>query len=61
MHKVADQIIASITIPFLHIADATAEKVKTAGIKRIGLLGTRFTMEHDFYKGRLINNFGLES
>jgi len=60
MHKVADQIIASITIPFLHIADATAEKVKTAGIKRIGLLGTRFTMEHDFYKGRLINNFGLE-
>lgn len=60
MHKVADQIIAGITIPFLHIADATAEQVKTAGIKRIGLLGTRFTMEHDFYKGRLINNFGLE-
>ena len=60
MHKVADQIIAGINIPFLHIADATAEKVKTAGIKRIGLLGTRFTMEHDFYKGRLINNFGLE-
>lgn len=60
MHKVADQIIAGINIPFLHIADATAEKVKTAGIKRIGLLGTRFTMEHDFYKGRLTQNFGLK-
>jgi aspartate racemase len=60
MHKVADQIIAGINVPFLHIADATAEKVIAAGIKRIGLLGTRFTMEHDFYKGRLTQNFGLE-
>lgn len=60
MHKVADEIMANTTLPFLHIADATAEKVKAAGIKRIGLLGTRFTMEHDFYKGRLIDNFGLE-
>jgi len=60
MHKLADQIIANVNIPFLHIADATAEKIVAAGIKRIGLLGTRFTMEHDFYKGRLINNFGLE-
>ncbi|MBK8783299.1 MAG: aspartate/glutamate racemase family protein [Anaerolineales bacterium] len=60
MHKLADQIIANVNIPFLHIADATAEKIKTAGIKRIGLLGTRFTMEHDFYKGRLIQNFGLD-
>lgn len=60
MHKVADQITAGINIPFLHIADATAEKVIAAGIKRIGLLGTRFTMEHDFYKGRLTQNFGLE-
>ncbi|MFN8411410.1 MAG: aspartate/glutamate racemase family protein [Anaerolineales bacterium] len=60
MHKVADQIIANTNIPFLHIADATAEKVQAAGIKRIGLLGTRFTMEHDFYKGRLIHNFGLD-
>ncbi len=60
MHKLADRIIASVNIPFLHIADATAEKIAAAGIKRIGLLGTRFTMEHDFYKGRLIQNFGLD-
>ncbi len=60
MHKLADQIIANVNIPFLHIADATAEKIKAAGIKKIGLLGTRFTMEHDFYKGRLIQNFGLD-
>lgn len=60
MHKLADQIIANIEIPFLHIADATAEKIAAAGIKKIGLLGTRFTMEHDFYKGRLSRNFGLE-
>ena len=60
MHKLADQIIANVNIPFLHIADATAEKIAAAGIKRIGLLGTRFTMEHDFYKGRLIENFGLD-
>ena len=60
MHKLADKIIAGVNIPFLHIADATAEKIVAAGIKRIGLLGTRFTMEHDFYKGRLIDNFGLD-
>lgn len=60
MHKLTDQIIENVSIPFLHIADATAEKIVAAGMKRIGLLGTRFTMEHDFYKGRLIHNFGLE-
>lgn len=60
MHKLADQIIASVNIPFLHIADATAEKIVAAGMKKIGLLGTRFTMEHDFYKGRLVNKFGLD-
>jgi len=60
MHKLADQIIASVNIPFLHIADATAEKIIAAGMKKIGLLGTRFTMEHDFYKGRLIHNFGVD-
>lgn len=60
MHKVADQIIENTDIPFLHIADATAEKVKAAGIRKIGLLGTRFTMEQDFYKGRLIQNFRLD-
>lgn len=60
MHKLTDQITASVKIPFLHIADATAEKIVAAGMKRIGLLGTRFTMEHDFYKGRLIQDFGLD-
>ena len=60
MHKLADQIIANVNIPFLHIADATAEKIVMAGMKKIGLLGTRFTMEHDFYKGRLVHNFGLD-
>lgn len=60
MHKLADQLTANVKIPFLHIADATAEKVRAAGIQHIGLLGTRFTMEHDFYKGRLIHNYGLD-
>lgn len=60
MHKLADQITTGVNIPFLHIADATAEKIVAAGMKKIGLLGTRFTMEHDFYKGRLIHDFGLE-
>lgn len=60
MHKVADEIQASIQIPFLHIADATAQRVKEAGIEKIGLLGTRFTMQEDFYKGRLAHKFGLD-
>ncbi len=60
MHRVADQVQANIGIPFLHIADATAEKIKAAGLGKIGLLGTRFTMEHDFYKGRLTGKHGLE-
>ena len=60
MHKVADQIQAGIKIPFLHIADATAEKIKSAGLQKIGLLGTRFTMEQDFYKSRLTEKYGLE-
>jgi aspartate racemase len=60
MHKLADEIQANIHIPFLHIADATAMKIKAAGINKIGLLGTRFTIEHDFYKGRLIDHYGLQ-
>ena len=60
MHRMADEVIANVSIPLLHIADPTAEKLKAAGHRRVGLLGTAFTMEHDFYKGRLINNFGLE-
>jgi aspartate racemase len=60
MHKLAGEIEASVRIPLLHIADATAAKVQAAGIARIGLLGTRYTMEHDFYKGRLIDRYGLD-
>jgi aspartate racemase len=60
MHKLADAIQASIHIPLLHIADATAANVKRAGLRRVGLLGTRFTMEDDFYRGRLMSEHGLE-
>jgi aspartate racemase len=60
MHKLANEIQSNLHIPLLHIADATAEKIKAAGFQKIGLLGTRFTMEHDFYKGRLIDKYGLD-
>ena len=60
MHKVADDIQAHIHIPILHIADATARRIKDSGIRRIGLLGTRFTMEDAFYKDRLIQKYGLD-
>jgi len=60
MHKLADLIQAGIGIPLLHIADATAEKVKQAGLQRVGLLGTRFTMEDGFYRDRLTNQHGLQ-
>ncbi len=59
MHKVAPHIERSISIPLLHIADATAEVLVHQGIKTVGLLGTAFTMEQDFYKGRLSENYGL--
>ncbi|MFQ1923552.1 aspartate/glutamate racemase family protein [Aeromonas veronii] len=59
MHKVAPEIEAAIDIPLLHIADATAVKLRADGITRVGLLGTRFTMEQEFYKGRLQERFGL--
>ena len=60
MHLVAAQVQAGINIPLLHIADATAEEIQKAGIKKIGLLGTAFTMEQDFYRGRLENEYALE-
>ena len=60
MHKVAPQIEEGIGIPLLHIADATADEIKAAGVQTVGLLGTKFTMEHDFYRGRLEQNHGLE-
>ncbi|QDQ28988.1 aspartate/glutamate racemase family protein [Chitinimonas arctica] len=53
MHKVADAITAAVQIPLLHIADPTASAIKAAGMSQIGLLGTRFTMEQDFYRARL--------
>lgn len=60
MHNVADTIQSSVQIPFLHIADATAAHIQTLGLKKIGLLGTRFTMEQDFYKSRLVEQYGLD-
>jgi aspartate racemase len=60
MHKLADEIESNIQVPFLHIADVTAEKIQSRGIQTIGLLGTRFTMEQDFYRGRLVDKHGLE-
>lgn len=60
MHKLADEIGAGIGIPILHIADATAAAIRARGLARVGLLGTRFTMEEDFYRGRLVREHGLE-
>ena len=59
MHKMAEEVQRSITIPLLHIADATAERVQAEDIQQVGLLGTRFTMEGEFYRGRLEKRFGL--
>jgi aspartate racemase len=53
MHKVADAIEAAVDLPLLHIADATAAEIRQAGLSRVGLLGTRFTMEQAFYRDRL--------
>jgi len=60
MHKMADEVQKRINIPLLHIADATAERIKAYGLRKIGLLGTKFTMEEDFYKGRLVEGHDLE-
>ncbi len=60
MHICADRIAEEIDVPFIHIADTTAETVKAAGIGTVGLLGTRFTMEKDFYSGRLRKKHGLD-
>jgi len=53
MHNVVDQVQAAVSIPLLHLADATAHAVRRAGLTTVGLLGTRFTMEQDFYRDRL--------
>ena len=60
MHRMAAEVQAAVSIPLIHIADATAEAVKAAGLHKIALLGTRYTMEQAFYKGRLIDQHGLE-
>jgi aspartate racemase len=60
MHKLYDIVQQNIRIPMIHIADATAEAIRAAGINKIALLGTRFTMVENFYKGRLVENYGLE-
>lgn len=56
MHKVVDKIKKNINIPVVHIADATAKEIKRKGIQTVGLLGTRYTMEQDFYKSRIEEN-----
>ena len=60
MHRCAWAIDAAVKIPLLHIADPTAAAIQAAGITKVGLLGTAFTMEQDFYRGRLEDKFGLE-
>lgn len=60
MHKVAAEVQAAVKIPLLHIADATANELLTDGITKVGLLGTAFTMQQEFYKGRLVEEFGIE-
>lgn len=60
MHKVAASVASSISIPLVHIADATAQRLVADGVKRVGLLGTRFTMEQGFYKDRITETFGID-
>jgi len=59
MHKMADDVQNALKIPLVHIADATAERIKKNGLNKVGLLGTKFTMEQDFYKGRLTDKHGI--
>jgi aspartate racemase len=60
MHLMADAVEKHVDTPLLHIADATSRKIQAMGLVKVGLLGTRFTMEKDFYRGRLIDRHGLE-
>src|SRR5512139_1004197 len=61
MHRVAPAIEAAVGIPLLHIADAAAAEMKAKGVRKAGLLGTRFTMEQDFYRARLRDRHGIEA
>ena len=60
MHISADSIQQAVSLPFIHIVDPTADAIRAMGLTRIGLLATRYTMEMDFYKGRLVDKFGLD-
>lgn len=60
MHKVANEVETKSGLPLLHIADLTGKKIVHAGCSTVGLLATRYTMEEEFYKGRLTKSFGLE-
>lgn len=61
MHEVAEEVERPLTVPFLHIADALGESVSSDGVGVVGLLGTRFTMERNFYRGRLKDKFGIDT
>lgn len=60
MHKVAEEVQSGVSIPLLHIADATAARIGASGVDTVGLLGTSFTMEENFYRGRLRDRYGIE-
>ena len=60
MHKMANEVQNAIQIPLLHIADAAAEKVKEKNLKKVGLLGTKYTMEQEFYKGRIKEKYNID-
>lgn len=60
MHRMAEEVQTAVGIPLVHIADVTAAKIAQAGLKRVGLLGTQYTMEQTFYRERLAEKFGLE-
>jgi aspartate racemase len=60
MHKLADQISEAVEIPLIHIAEPTARSIVQAGIRKVALLGTRFTMEQEFYKAKLTEHYGLQ-
>lgn len=61
MHMFADEMASSLSIPLVHIGDATGEAIRKSGLKKVGLLGTKFTMEKDFLKKRLLDKFGIET
>ena len=59
MHRMANEVGAAVDLPLIHIADATARAILAADLNTVGLLGTRFTMEQEFYRGRIVDRFGL--